>query len=146
MVAAHQRYGGLSAAVKKTLIDELVALTGYHRKSILRALNRTASQADAESGEGRHQRHQRHQRCRYGPEVLEALIPLWEASDRLCGNRLQALLPLLLESLERHGHLALESSVRQKLLTISSATIDRLLAPCPQREPRQWLAAPTAGS
>ena len=39
------RYGGLSAAVKKALIDELVALTGYHRKSILRALNRTASQS-----------------------------------------------------------------------------------------------------
>ena len=44
---------------------------------------------------------------RYGPEVMETLVPLWEASDRFCGKRLQALLPLLLESLERHGHLAL---------------------------------------
>ena len=30
------------------------------------------------------------------------LIPLWEASDRLCGKRLQALLPLLVESLKSH--------------------------------------------
>ena len=142
--AARLRYGGLSAAVKKALIDELVALTGYHRKSILRALNRTASQADAESGEGRHQRHHR---CRYGPEVIEALIPLWEASDRLCGKRLQALLPLLLESLERHGHLALESSVRQKLLTISSATIDRLLASArKESQGNGWRRPPRARS
>jgi hypothetical protein len=56
-------------------------------------------------------------------EVMEALVPLWEASDRLCGKRLQAL--LLLESLERHGHLALDRKVREKLLTMSSATIDR---------------------
>ena len=61
--------------------------------------------------------------------MIEALIPLWEASDRLCGKRLQALLPLLLESLGRHGHLALASSVREKLLTISNATIERLLPP-----------------
>jgi hypothetical protein len=43
---------------------------------------------------------------------MEALVPLWEASDRLCGKRLQALLPLLLETLERHGHLVLDLEVR----------------------------------
>ena len=62
-------------------------------------------------------------------------MPLWEASNRLCGKRLQALLPLLLESLERHGHLALDPEVREKLLTISSATIDRLLAPVRKTSP-----------
>jgi hypothetical protein len=60
---------------------------------------------------------------------VEALVPLWEASDRLCGKRLQALLPLLVESLESHGHLSLEPEVRKSLLAMSSATIDRLLAP-----------------
>ena len=54
-------------------------------------------------------------------------MPLWEASDRLCGKRLQALLPLLVESLESHGHLNLEPELRESLLTMSSATIDRLL-------------------
>ena len=56
-------------------------------------------------------------------------MPLWEASDRLCGKRLQALLPLLVESLESHGHLSLKPEVRELLLAMSSATIDRLLAP-----------------
>ncbi len=84
---------------------------------------------------------------RYGPEVMEALVPLWEASDRLCGKRLQALLPLLLESLERHGHLALDPEVREKLLTISSATIDRLLATVRKTSPGNgWRRPPRARS
>ena len=56
-------------------------------------------------------------------------MPLWEASDRLCGKHLQALVPLLVASLESHGHLSLEPQVRESLLAMSSATIDRLLAP-----------------
>jgi hypothetical protein len=79
--------------------------------------------------------------------VVEALVPLWEASDRLCGKRLAALLPLLVESLERHGHLDLEPGVRQKLLTISSATIDRLLAPVRRSSPANgWRRPPRARS
>jgi len=35
--AARLRYGGLSAAGKKALVDELVVITGYHRKSVLGA-------------------------------------------------------------------------------------------------------------
>ena len=100
-------------------------IAGYHRKSVLRALNRRPISAD---GDGISAEPHRHHRCRYGPEVMEALVPLWEASDRLCGKRLEALLRLLLESLERHGHLFLNLEVREKLLTISSATFDRLLA------------------
>jgi hypothetical protein len=61
--------------------------------------------------------------------LVETLVTLWEASDRLCGERLQALLRLLVESLESHGHLSLEPAVRESVLAISSATIDRLLYP-----------------
>ena len=127
--ASRRRYGGLSAAGKRRLLDELQELTGYHRKSLLRLLNRpeppTAAQLDGAPAEPEKPHHRR----RYGPEVVAALVPLWEASDRLCGKRLQALLPLLVESLEIHGHLSLEPSVRESLLAMSSATIDRLLAP-----------------
>lgn len=129
LAAARRRYGGLSAAGKRRLLDELQELTGYHRKSLLRLLNRpeppTAAQLDGAPAEPEKPHHRR----RYGPEVVAALVPLWEASDRLCGKRLQALLPLLVESLEIHGHLSLEPSVRESLLAMSSATIDRLLAP-----------------
>ncbi|MEO1004206.1 MAG: transposase, partial [Cyanobacteria bacterium J06638_7] len=144
MGAARQCYGGLSPAGKKALVDELVAITGYHRKSVLRALNRRPAEDRAKARDGPPERHHR---CVYGPEVVEVLVPLWEASDRLCGKRLAALLPLLVESLERHGHLDLEPGVRQKLLTISSATIDRLLAPVRKNSPANgWRRPPRARS
>lgn len=51
---------------------------------------------------------------------------LWEAADRVCGNRLKPLLLTLITALERHGHLTLDPVVRERLLTASAATIDRL--------------------
>lgn len=50
---------------------------------------------------------------------------LWEASGRVCGKRLKALLPILLEAMERHGHFDLAPEIRGKLLAMSAATVDR---------------------
>jgi hypothetical protein len=52
---------------------------------------------------------------------------LWEASDRVCGKRLKALMPILLAAMERNGHLKLNGDIRAKILAMSAATIDRLL-------------------
>ena len=60
--------------------------------------------------------------------MVDAQVQLWEASDLLCGKRLHAALPLLVESLEGHGHLQQEAEVREPLLSMSSVTIVRLLA------------------
>jgi hypothetical protein len=54
---------------------------------------------------------------------------LWEAGDRICGKRLRALIPVLIDAMERHGHLDLDLVVRSRLLSASAATIDRLLSP-----------------
>ena len=56
--------------------------------------------------------------------MRQALGLLWEAADRICGKRLKALLPVLIESMERHGHLRLDPVVRSALLDVSAATID----------------------
>jgi len=56
-----------------------------------------------------------------------ALIILWEASDRLCGKRLKALLPILVPALEKHGHLKLDAFVRAKIFAMSASTTDRAL-------------------
>src|SRR5688572_32846683 len=63
----------------------------------------------------------------YGDAVREALLVIWEASDRICGKRLKPLVPVLLDAMERHGHFALEAEVRSGLLAMSAATIDRAL-------------------
>ena len=60
---------------------------------------------------------------------------LWRASNHLCSKRLAPFLPELAAALERHpGHrrwpqneLALAQSTRDKLLTLSPTTCDRLL-------------------
>ena len=69
----------------------------------------------------------RPQRRIYDDAVRQALVTAWEAADRICGKRLKALLPTLLEAMDRHGHLALDAAVRSRLLTMSAATIDRAL-------------------
>jgi hypothetical protein len=63
----------------------------------------------------------------YEEAERNALALLWEASDRVCGKRLKALLPVLIEAMERHGHLTLAPEIRSKLLAMSAATIDRAL-------------------
>ena len=72
----------------------------------------------------------------YDEAVRAAVIVIWEAADRICGKRLKAALPHLVESMERHGHLGLDPEVRGRLLGASAATLDRLLKPI----------RPTAGS
>ena len=142
IIGAGGRHGGISAAGKKALVDELVVIAGYHRTSVLRALNRRPMSAD---GDDISEEPHRHHCCRYGPEVMEALVPLWDASDRLRGKRLQALLPSLLESLERHGHLVLNlESGGEGEAALDQQRHDRPAARQRAKdEPEQWLAPTT---
>ncbi|GAC1501670.1 MAG: hypothetical protein NVS1B6_08100 [Steroidobacteraceae bacterium] len=52
----------------------------------------------------------------------------WEAADRVCGKRLKALIPMLVDAMEHHGHLDLDPAINAKVLQVSAATIDRVLA------------------
>lgn len=60
--------------------------------------------------------------------VTQALTVLWEAADRVCGKRLKALIPMLVDAMERHGHLDLDPVIKTQVLQVSAATIDRVLA------------------
>jgi hypothetical protein len=116
--AIGERYRSGARAAKLRILDEFVAVTGYHRKHAIRVLN-TSGTTEAT----------RRPRLRlYDEAVREALVVLWEASDRVCGKRLKPLLPVLVPALERHGHLRLDPEVRGRLLVASAATMDRLLA------------------
>ena len=112
-----ERYRRSGRDEKQRILDEFVAVSGYHRKHAARLLRSTAP-LKAPSSNGHRI---------YGEAVRAALIVLWEASDRVCGKRLRPLIPLLLEAMERHGHLDLAPQVRAGLVTMSAATIDRAL-------------------
>jgi hypothetical protein len=57
------------------------------------------------------------------------LKKLWVIMRYVCGKRMAAGLKDLVAALERHGEILLDSQTKQKLIKVSPATIDRLLAP-----------------
>ena len=121
--AISKRYRAADRSGKKLILDEFTKVIGSHRKHAIRILTAQTAVDPA----------QRRIASRiYGEAVVEALIVLWEAADRICGKRLKALLPQLIEAMERHRHLQLDQQVRTQLLAMSAATIDRQL--CAVRE------------
>jgi hypothetical protein len=66
--------------------------------------------------------------CIYDRRVLAPLVWLWKLSGGLCGKRLAPFIRMCLPILERFEELTVDAETRSKLLEISPATIDRLLA------------------
>jgi hypothetical protein len=116
--AVRERYCGAPTTEKTKILDEFVKLTGYHRKHAIRVLAAIPAHTSSKAP----------RRRLYDDAFQQALIVLWEAGDRVCGKRLKVLIPLLIEAMERHGHLQLDPSMRTQLLQVSAATIDRLLS------------------
>ena len=94
--AIRERYRKAAKSGKGRILDEVVALIGCHRKHAIRLLSQNEPQPDS-SLKGRDRI--------YDEVVRQSLIVLWEAADRICGKRLKAILPTVLESLESHGYL-----------------------------------------
>ena len=116
--ALSERYRQGSRAEKGKILNELVKLTKSHRKHAIRLMNQRRPSESISVRPGRRI---------YDEAVREALVTIWEAADRICGKRLRVVMPDYVESLESHGHLKLTSDLRNKLLSISAATIDRFL-------------------
>jgi hypothetical protein len=119
LAAIGDRYRASGRAERMKILDEFVAVTGYHRKHAIRLLRPRIERCELA---------QRRVHRRYGAEVREALVALWEASDRLCSKRLKPIIPVLLPALERHGQLTIDAVICEQLLAVSAATIDRLLS------------------
>ena len=124
VVALAGRYASSNRKERGQILDEFAAVSGLHRKHAMRLLR--TGQPGRRSGP-------RPGRRLYNEAVREALIVIWEASDRVCGKRLRPLVPILIEAMERHGHLQLTPEVRAGLEAMSAATIDRALGDA--REP-----------
>jgi len=99
---------------RRQILDEFVSVTGYHRKHEISLLGGSQRLRSGGAGEPRRL---------YREAEHSALIVLWEEADRICGKRLKAALPSLVEAMERHGHLRLESTVRERLL--ATVTLSR---------------------
>ena len=74
VAAVVERYARSSRLERGRILDELVALTGHHRKHAMRLLRA--------GGAGRPERRVRRDRV-YDAAMREAVIVLWEASDQV---------------------------------------------------------------
>jgi len=113
-----ERYRKATRENRRTILDEFVEVTGYHRKHAIRLFGKAKPGAEPRGIAAR----------LYGEAMQQALIVLWEVADRICGKRLKPPVPILIEAMERHGHLKLEAEIKQSLLLVSAATINRLLS------------------
>ena len=117
--ALRSRYRRASKVEKKRILNEFTLVSGYHRKHAIRLLRLQMERQERTAVTG--------QRV-YNDAVRAAILVLWETADRICGKRLKAVVPNLVSAMEKHGHLKLDQDVRKKVLNVSAATIDRILA------------------
>lgn len=116
--AIRPRYRRANKAEKTCILDEFVAITGYHRKHAIRLLKH---------GVKKPKRKKRGRPKVYTGKVISALIKIWKVCDCICSKRLHPFLPEMMAVLEREEELALSVKTKSLLLQISPATIDRCL-------------------
>ena len=123
-------YTRASKKDKGRILDEVCAVTGWSRDNARRRLV-----AAAKRPPGRRKSAERRARARrYSYDALKVLQQrVWPASGGQCGKYLKESMPLLLDLLEASGELDDEPrytpAVRDELVAMSAATIDRYLAP-----------------
>ena len=116
--AIQPRYRKATRSEKQQILEEFVAITGYHRKHAVRILNQSV--------------HKKYPK-KPGPlriyqgEVVVVLERIWEICGRICSKRLHPFLPEIVRVLERNNELQISAEVKTLLLQISRSSIDRCL-------------------
>lgn len=113
------RYRKARRVEQSALLTEMEAVTGLHRKSLLRLLCAPSLE--------RAPTRPRLRRRTYGVEVATVVRVAWESLDYVCAERLTPALPATAQQLAQWEELALTPAVEAQLAAISRATVGRLL-------------------
>lgn len=118
---------------KGRILDEAVGVTGWSRDNARRRLTAAASRSPG-SGRQVAKRPRKQRSPKYSYDALKVLQKVWAASGGQCGKYLAESMRLQLDLLEHHGELVdgtdrYSPGVREELLSMSAASIDRYLAP-----------------
>ena len=135
--AIRSRYCRAGKKAKVTILDEFCAVCGYHRKYAIRLLN--------QRGKPKTKRRAGRKPIYASPELMTALKRIWFASDQMCSKKLKAAIPLWLPFYEKR-YKALSQETQDRLLSVSAATIDRLLKPVRVAHGRRGLGGTRPGS
>ena len=132
------RYQKSSKKEKIVMLNEFIQITGYNRSYAARVLRKKKVLGYLTINDKRIKYtlsgKMRKKKKYYDQAVLLALKELWEEADSICSKRLAPFLGEFITVLEKYGEITLTSKLKEKLLTISPATIDRLLAPIRKKQ------------
>ena len=130
-----KRYRSSNKKDKSQLLDEFCEVCGYNRKYAIRKLN---------TGKRNHRRRRLGRPKQYkDPILLDVLFDLWEKQNLPCSKRLQASMPLWLPFYEKRP---LSDYIKNQLLAMSPATIDRLMIKMRKKLGKLGLATTKPGS
>lgn len=123
------RYERAGRVHKSRILDEFCENCGYHRKHAVRLLARAARP-----------RRKPGSRRRYGEETVTLLKEFWLATDQMCSKRLRA------AAADWVNYLQAPLAAKRQLLSMSPATMDRLLQPSRARLGRKRRSGTKPGS
>jgi hypothetical protein len=138
VAAQRLRYLQASRRVKRRMLDEVVTVTGYHRKAALRRLHHPPRTTPRAARIGRPRV--------YGPAVTAAAQGLWEASGEIGAVRRQPCVPELLDRRRAVDALRLTPETAAALRRVSAAMLKRLLAPIRATRPPRGVGVTRAGT
>lgn len=121
-----KRYRKASRKERGQLLDEMEAVTGLHRKSLIRLLKGSLERKPRSKQRGR----------TYGAEVEDALRVIVEAYGDLCPERLAHNLEWMASHLNKHDEMEVSAALKEKLEQVSAATVGRILTRIRQDQPR----------
>ncbi len=131
-----RRYRKAGRKERGVLLDEMEAVTGLHRKSLVRLMR----------GEIRRQKRRRERGKVYGGEVKRVIGEVARSLNYPGAERLQSRLLWTARHLARHGEVVLTGEVEGLLARISVSTLHRMLREIPRDQPRPRAAVPRVRS
>ena len=141
-------YAKASKQDKGRILDQLCEVTGWSRDNARRRLRQKAAR---QRGPVLRPAQRRPRPFRYSYEARKVLQRVWAVSGGMCGRYLVVAMGDLLDSMQAHGHLPGKDGrytpeVRAELEAMSSATIDRYLAPARRSDPIRGKTTTKPGS
>lgn len=138
LLEIRKRYFSSTKTEKQSILNEFCSNCGYNRKYAIRLINKRSQPKDKSS-----RKKPRGRPKKYNPPLIfNFLKKLWVCSNLACSKRLKAMIPLWLPFYDK----PLAENLKILLLSISPATIDRILHKIKRKYRKLGLSSTKPGS